>query len=118
MRFPELRGLRYRGWVRCSTKDQGETSVPDQLAVFRGFAAEHELVHVDDVILDGVTGSIPGARTDVDEILARKLDRDDFDLLLIHDSTRLTRAGAQHASIIRWQLAAAGIKLHSVMDHV
>jgi hypothetical protein len=118
MRFPELKGKRYLGWVRCSTKAQADTSIGDQLAVLRAFADEHEMVHVDDVVLDGVTGSIHGARTDVDAILARKVERDDFDVLLIHDSTRLTRAGAQHAGKIRWELAAAGIELHSVMDHV
>ncbi len=32
---------------------------------------------------EGVTGSVPGARTDIDDIIQRKIDHDDFDMLLM-----------------------------------
>src|SRR5206468_4192265 len=80
-----LRRQRYINLVRCSSAKQTETSVPDQLKLLNAFADQHEMVHVDDVVLDGVTGSIPGARSDVTDLIQRKQQRDDFDVLLVQD---------------------------------
>jgi hypothetical protein len=118
VRFLELKNRKYIGLVRCSTQGQADTSLDDQLKVLRSFADEHEMIRVDDVVLPAITGSIPGARTDIDAIIARKNERDDFDTLLIHDSTRLTRAGAQHGNKIRYELAAVGVKIVGAMDYV
>lgn len=118
MRYPELEARRYIGLVRCSTKAQADTSIKDQKKVLRAFADEHQLIHVDDVILKGVTGSIPGARSDIEGLIERKNAKNDFDLVLVHDSTRLTRAGAQHGNKVRYDLARVGVDVVGVMDYV
>ncbi len=103
------KGRRYVCLVRCSTAEQADTSIPDQLKLLRAFGDQHGMVYVDQVVVEGVTGSVPGARTDIDDIIQRKIDRDDFDVLLVQDVSRLTRAGAEHGMKLKYDLAAAGI---------
>ena len=114
----ELRGRRYLCLVRCSTAQQTDTSIPDQLKLLRAFGDEHDLVHVDDVVLDGVSGSVPGARTDINDIIRRKSARDDFDVLLVQDMSRFTRGGAEHGMKLEYDLNAAGIDVIFVADHL
>lgn len=106
------------GLVRCSTTGQADTSIDDQLVVLAAFAREHEMAHVDDVVLEGVSGSIPGNRSDIDGLVARKQQRDDFDVLLVLDTTRLTRGGAKHGAKIEYDLEAAGIQVVFVADNL
>ena len=110
-RLNDLKGKRYINLVRCSTDRQSDTSIPDQLKLLDAFAEQHGMAHVDDVSLDGVTGSIPGARSDVEQLIRRKRERDDFDVLLVQDTSRLTRGGAEHGMKIQYDLKAAGIRL-------
>ncbi len=105
------RGRRYVCLVRCSTTEQADTSIPDQLKLLRAFGDQHGMVYVDQVVLEGVTGSVPGARTDIADIITRKRDRDDFDVLLVQDVSRLTRAGAEHGMKLKYDLSAAGIEV-------
>ena len=63
--YIRLKGKRCIGLVRCSTVGQADTSIPDQIAALRNFAAEHGLIIVDIVILPGLSGSIPGNRDDL-----------------------------------------------------
>ncbi len=102
-------GRRYVCLVRCSTAEQADTSIPDQLKLLRAFGDQHGMVFVDQVVLEGVTGSVPGARTDIADIIERKGDCDDFDVLLVQDVSRLTRAGAEHGMKLKYDLSAAGI---------
>ena len=96
MKYAHLQGRRYVSLVRCSTDEQADTSPADQAAVLRAFGDEHGMVHAgDDVVLEGVSGSMPGNRDDIARIVARKQARDDFDVLLVQDTSRLTRGGAQ-----------------------
>src|SRR5689334_17972941 len=94
--YERLRGRRFVAIVRCSTAGQAETSIPDQLAVIRNFANRYGMVEVDVIELAGVSGSIPGNREDLQALLDRKRDRDDFEVLLLQDTTRLTRGGSMH----------------------
>ena len=103
-----LRGRRYIALARCSTFDQADTSLPDQLKLLRSFGDRHGMDYVDFVARD-VTGSIPGARTEFVELIQRKKRKNDFDSLLVQDTTRLTRSGVQHAFKVKGDLAAAGI---------
>lgn len=98
--------------VRCSTNEQADTSTEDQRQLLNVFAKDNEMIHAgEDIVLDGVTGSVPGARSDIDAIIRRKAERDDFDVLLVQDSSRLTRSGPDHGGHVRHVLAAAGIEV-------
>lgn len=105
-------GRRYVCLVRCSTNEQSSTSIPDQLALLRHFADGHGMIAAgDDIVLGGVSGSRPGARDDLNEILHRKATKNDFDVLLIQDFSRMTRFGSDHGGAISYKLAEAGIQL-------
>jgi DNA invertase Pin-like site-specific DNA recombinase len=86
----EYAGRRYLCQIRCSTNQQVETSIPDQVKLLRAFGDQHDMTYVDSVILEGVTGSVPGARNDIEQIIRRKKTADDFDVLLVQDVSRLT----------------------------
>ena len=118
MKNPNLQGKRYISLVRCSTASQADTSIEDQLVVVDAFAREHEMVHVGDVMLEGVSGSIPGNRSDIDQLIARKRDRNGFDVLLVQDTTRLTRGGPKHGAKIEFDLESAGIEVVFVTDNL
>ena len=109
MKDSTLQGKRYVALARCSTVGQADTSNPDQLGLMAAFAREHQMVHVADVRLDGVTGSIPGTRTDIDQIIQRKQEKNDFDVLLVQDTTRFTRGGVAHGNKLEYDLAKAGV---------
>jgi hypothetical protein len=107
----ELRDKRYIGLLRCSTVGQADTSIDDQRRLLDAFAREHGLVAADYVALEGVSGSLPGNRTDIQKLIVRKQARDDFDILLVQDTSRFTRAGTQHAHRLESELNAAGIEV-------
>ena len=109
MTYEYLNGRRCICLVRCSTAEQADTSIPDQLKLLRAFAGDNGMTCVDEVVLDGVSGSLPGARTDIEAVLERKRERDDFDVLLVQDMSRLTRGGAHHGMKLEYDLNAAGI---------
>ena len=80
-----LAGKRYINLVRCSTDQQTDTSIPAQLDLLNGFAARG-MIHIDDIVLDGVSGSKPGNRGDVPELIARKIQKEmTSEVLLVRD---------------------------------
>lgn len=111
MKNERLRGRKYVNLIRCSTHEQADTSIRDQRDVNTAFAADNGLIHSTgpDLELDGVSGSRPGARTDIEEIIERKRNGEDFDVLLVQDTSRLTRAGSEHGGDIEFDLLRAGI---------
>jgi len=111
MKEKDLQGKRFVGLLRCSTIGQADTSIVDQHRLLDAFGREHGLVPVDYVELDGVSGSLPGNRSDIQQLITRKQTKDDFDLLLVQDTSRFTRAGTQHAHRLESELNAAGIEL-------
>lgn len=105
-------GKRYVCLVRCSTHEQTETSIADQLALLHAFARQHGMIHAGgDVELDGVSGSHPGARTDIEQVTQRKRTANDFDVLLVQDMSRLTRGGVEHGAKLEFDVAAVGVEL-------
>ena len=82
------------------------------------FGDEQGMIYTDSIVLDGVTGSVPGARTDIDQIIARKKTADDFDVLLVQDMSRFTRGGAEHGMKLEYDLNAAGIEVIFVADRL
>ena len=107
-----LKGKRYINLVRCSTDQQAETSIPAQLELLNRYAADQGMIHTDaDIVLDGVSGSKPGNRDDIQQIIERKQKLNDFDILLVQTEDRLTRGGAQHAMWIQQELTRHGIQI-------
>ena len=103
-------------WVRQSTKEQSDSSCNDQAAVIAAFAKHHGIAIIDRVTLDGVSGSSSKVGERIDEIIRRKQLRDDFDLLIVQDLSRLTRGGVVTGNHLQYRLAEAGIELLSVHD--
>lgn len=112
MTNPKL--YRRRSFVlkRCSTKGQADTSLHNQDAALERLLAENEIVVVGERELAGVTGSVPGARDDIDDILKLKRSGPDFDLLLLPNADRFTRAGQGHGNKILWDLEGEGIAVY------
>ena len=107
----KLTGKRYINLVRCSTDQQAETSIPAQLELLNIFAATMGMTRVDDIVLDGVSGSKPGNRDDIQKLIARKQTKNDFDVLLVQTEDRLTRGGAEHGMWIQQELIRNGIQI-------
>ena len=103
-------------WVRQSTKEQSDSSCDDQAAVIAAFAKQHGIEIIDRVTLDGVSGSSSKVGEQIDEIIRRKQLRDDFDLLIVQDLSRLTRGGVVTGNHLQYRLAEAGIELLSAHD--
>ena len=105
------RGRRYICLVRQSDDTHGVTSTEAQLQWLNAEGGRLGMVHIDDVVLNGVTGSLPGKRKDLDDLLERKGQRDDFDVLLVQRCDRLTRSGAGHAFWFEYECERAGISI-------
>jgi hypothetical protein len=116
--YERLRGKRFIAIVRCSTLGQADTSIPDQLRLVREFAQRYGLFEVEIISLDGLSGSIPGNREDLDLLLKRKREKDDFDVVLLQDTTRLTRGGLKHGNHVEYLFAAAGIEIVFVLEQM
>lgn len=113
-----LLGKRFIALLRCSSVVQVDTSIDDQRRVLDAFARDHGMVHVGEIALEGVSGSTPGNRSDIQEIIDRKLQQNDFDIVLVHDTSRLTRAGIQHAHSIEFEFQKVGITIEYVMEQI
>lgn len=111
-------GKRYVVLVRASSDKEGTTSTEAQLTMLLARAAELKMVLVDQIILDGVTGSMPGKRLDLDQLLSRKKDKNDFDVLVVQRLDRLTRGGPNHGAWFEHECAMAGIHLLVVGDDI
>src|SRR5689334_19453904 len=109
-----LEGKRYICLVRCSTNEQEDTSIPDQLRLLHDYGQKHGMIHAgndEELQLGGVSGSDPGGRLDIEQIIERKRALNDFSVLLVLDISRLTRGGVEHGGKVEYDLAAAGIKI-------
>jgi hypothetical protein len=76
------------------------------------------MVFVDEIILDGVTGSMPGKRDDLTDLIRRKKEKNDFDVLVLRRLDRLTRSGLNHGCWFEHECAKAGIQLLFVGDDI
>lgn len=112
------RGMRYLNLLRCSDLSQADTSPDGQKAVNDTFCQGHEMVFVDDLFLEGVSGSQTFNRSDIDAIILRKQERDDFDAVVVFELSRLTRGGTRHGWSIEDRLRKAGIEVISSTDAI
>jgi hypothetical protein len=112
MKNEYLYGRRYVNLVRCSSDQQADSSPVDQQRILNEFGRGNEMIHAgNDVVLEGITGSLPGARDDIDAVVERKRERDDFDILLVQDGSRFTRGGGDHTGWIKHTLACEGVEV-------
>jgi len=114
----ERQGKRYICLARQSDDSEGTTSTEAQLELLHAEGQKRGMVHVDDVVLAGVSGSMPGKRDDLAQILERKRQRDDFDVLLVQRMDRLTRSGGSHGFWVEHECEKAGIELLFADDDV
>jgi hypoxanthine-guanine phosphoribosyltransferase len=75
----KLTGKRGICLVRASNFGEG-TSTEAQIAMLHDGAQQRGAVIVDDIILDGMTGSLPGRREDLKALLDRKRTNNDFEV--------------------------------------
>ena len=75
---PKIKGMHCVVLKRCSSSAQVATSITNQGLTTEDCIRENQLYVVHEELLEGVTGSIPGNRTDIDTIIQRKKTRDDF----------------------------------------
>jgi Recombinase/Resolvase, N terminal domain len=115
MKYPHLKGLRYANWARRSDVTQG-TSIKDQIRVNNDFAADHEMVWVHNFIFED-TGSVPGARDDIPEVIEQCV-KQKIPIVLLHDAARLTRSGIEHGMKVLGELKAEGIEAVFVRDDI
>ncbi len=119
MKDPRLEGKRYIALVRCSTQGQADTSIDDQLRLIRRFAKENGMVEVDAVRLEGVSGSIAeNLDRVIDGLIKRKVEANDFDMLVVQDASRFSRAGAGHSAKMRYDLDRTGIEVISALGYM
>lgn len=112
------KGFRYINMVRASDLGQAETSTEAQLEMINAYARNLGMVYVDSVVLEGVTGSLPGRREDLAALLERKRKVNDFDVLLVQRIDRLTRSGADHGFWFEYECRCAGIEVLFVGDDI
>lgn len=97
---------------RCSSAPQTGTSMENQGRTTEQAITELALHLVYEELLEGVTGSVPGNRDDIDRIIDRKRTDNDFTVLLLQDTSRFTRAGQGHGQKLLYELRSAGILVY------
>ena len=103
---------------RSSSPQQVDTSNVNQLRTMEEALRDSHVNIVSEVDLQGVTGSMPGNRTDINNIIARKRQLDDFKYLVLPCADRFTRSGSLHGQKMIWDLATAGITVYFVQEHI
>ena len=111
-----LRGKRYIAYARCAAKAGSSPKLQEQVRLIRQFGDGLGMKCVDEVRLAGVSGRSPALRPDLRQLLARKLERDDFEVLIVEDLARLTRAGLEVGLEIENKFKRHGVQIVYVMS--
>jgi len=88
----DLQGKRYIAYARCGSKQGSTQSFRRQMRLVRQLADGLEMQCVDEVRSPGLGGYTPLLRWDLIVLLARKFNENDYDVLIMADPARLTRA--------------------------
>ena len=111
-RKSRLNGKRAVPMPRCSTMDQAETSIDDQMNSIEYFAAEYDMELAEPLRLVGKSGSIKAnLEAAVDEIIARKRAGERIEVVVIYDQSRFGRSGPLHFGALADRLLDAGIEI-------
>ncbi len=117
MKQYKYNGKRYVCMVRASHASD-ELSTNAQLEMLHERVRDYGMTFVDAIILDGVTGSMPGQRIDLQNLIDRKKTVNDFDVLVLQRIDRLTRGGATHGFWFEHECSKAGIHVLFVGDDI
>ena len=104
-------GRRYIAYARCAARDGSAAKLELQIQLIHRFGKQRAMRCVDEVRLSGVSGATSALRSDLRALLARKRDRDDFDVLIVEDLARLTRAGIAGISEITAEFEKCGVRI-------
>lgn len=113
----DLAGKRYVNLLRCSNLTQADTSPEGQKLINDGFASEKAMTWVADFYAEGVSGSQTFNRRDLEELLDAHRNNP-FDVVLVHDWSRLTRGGIRHGNVVEDTFRKAGLRILSSTDPI
>jgi len=106
-----LRGKRYIAYARCATEEGSATRLQEQARIIRQFGDSLDMQCVDEVRLAGVGGCLPVMRPDLCQLLARKRERGDYDVLIMEDVARLTRMWPEGCQEIETKFRNCGVQI-------
>lgn len=109
-------GNRYVAYARCASSQDATVKLDRQIQAIRRFAESHDMRCVGEVRLAGVSGGEPAMREDLRALILRKRERDDYDVLIMEDFARLTRAGITEGTQIESEFAECGVRIVYVTD--
>ena len=104
-------GKTYIAYARCAAADGAALQLDAQIRLIRQFADHQGMRCVDEVRLAGVGGWFPALRPDLLALLDRRQRRRDFEVLVVTDPARLTRAGVAAAAEIQTAFANQGVRI-------
>ncbi len=113
-----LKGNRVAGYARYSSDRQSDASVEDQLRRLRAFASAHG--RTIDESLTFADHAISGASTvqrPAFEALMERVKRREVDVLLVEDTSRLSRDNADALNLYK-QFSFFGVQLVAISDEV
>lgn len=97
---------------RCSTMEQADTSIDDQMNSMEYFATEYDMELAEPLRLIGKSGSIKAnLEAAIDEIIARKRSGERVEVVLIYDQSRFGRSGPLHFGALADRLWSEGIEI-------
>ncbi|MBL4698818.1 MAG: recombinase family protein [Phycisphaerales bacterium] len=103
--------------IRCSTYEQADTSIADQLKSIKAKADELgvELLRAHEMA--GISGSIQAnVENAIQAIIDRKMNGEPIDAIMVFDLSRLGRSGSYHFGKIMTMMQDAGIILIEAID--
>lgn len=107
-----LNGKRGVPLLRCSTMEQADTSIDDQLNSIEAFAKRMDMQLGEAVRLAGKSGSLKkNLNGMVDAVIARKRAGERIDVVVYFDQSRFGRSGAMHFGHLADRLSNEGIGL-------
>ena len=107
----QIAGKRYVAYARCATTENATTKLDRQIQAIHQFADRHAMRCVGEVRLAGVNGRTPVMRDDLCDLLARKRQQNDFDVLIMEDVSRLTRADLTDTRQVQAEFARCGVQI-------
>ena len=111
-RKSRLNGKRAVPMPRCSTMEQADTSIDDQLNSMEYFGKEYGMELAEPLRLVGKSGSVKAnLEAAVDEVIARKRAGERIDVVLIYDQSRFGRSGPLHFGALADRLLDESIEI-------
>jgi len=106
-----LRGKRYIAYARCATKQGSTQSMRRQLRLIREFGDRHKMRCVAESRNPGIDGYTLALRPDLYRLLIRKCDQDDYDVLVMEDLSRLSRAEPPRIERLQALFTVCGVQI-------